>query len=133
MGCPFGFEQSRRETRPLEPLFYELKAKAQCIAYEIMEENGLDYMKMRDVCISTLLSYRVQNETECKNSVKLLYERCYGKFTQLLIALQNLEEYMNSVFVNNDGDEPDVYFTVMSMFGYSIFHDQEKFLERIKQ
>lgn len=134
MGCPFGFQQPRTNRKPLEPLFFELKNKAQEIAFQIMEETGLTHLQMRDVALATLLNFRVDNEEECKKSVQMLYKKCYGQFTRMLVAFQNLEEYMNSVFNNDeDDDEPTVYYTVCSLFGYTTFHDQERFLSMISE
>lgn len=131
MGCPFGFSNPRKATG-LKPIFFQLKKKASEIAFGLMEESGLNPLQMQDVCMATLLSYRVSNAQECKNSVQLLYDKHYTKFTKLCVALQNLEEYMNSVFVgDNDDDEPDVYHAVLGLVGYSTFHDPEKFKSMI--
>ena len=131
MGCPFGFSNPRKATG-LKPIFFQLKKKASEIAFDLMEESGLNPLQMQDVCMSTLLSYRVRNAQECKNSVQLLYDKHYTKFTKLCVALQDLELYMTTTFSDEpDEQEQSVYHAVAGLVGYTTFHDQEKFKSMI--
>ena len=130
---PFGFTGQTR-SRPLEPLYFELKRRASDLALQIMEETGLEADKMRDVCFATLLSYRVQDKEECIKSCKLIYKKCYGLFTKLLVAIQHLEEYCDHTFTDDEEDDGhNTYMAVLGLVGYSTFHNQEKFLGMIAE
>ncbi len=131
MGCPFGFSKPVKTTK-LEPTFFQLKQTVSDVVFALMEASGLKPMQMRDVCMATLLSYRVNNAAECKESVQLLYDKHYLQFTKLCAVLQDLEYYLTRTFGEEDqDDETNIVWAVSSILGYTTFHDQEHFKNMI--
>jgi len=128
MGCPFGFA-GQQQTTALTSTYYDLKQKASDIALELMCDAGITAEEMRDVCIALLVSYRVEKGERCREIMRKLHAEHNLQLTKLCIAVNNIEEYVDHTFAEDDNFS--TLWAVRSLVGHQLYHNVDKFIKDI--